>query len=233
MTDFFVGTSGWAYNWNLGNSLDWYVKESGQNAIELNMSYYRFPFPNMVNSWAKKGKSLAWIIKVHRSITHFGKLNKDTYPVFDRFKKLFSPLEEKIHYYLFQLPPKFTNIDTVEKFIEECGNEKIAVEFRNVSMFNDEIIKWGKKQKILLVSVDAPKLPTTIMSEKIIYERIHGKIIWYSYNYSKDELQDIKERIMSSNPKKVYVFFNNNHAMLENGRAMFNLLKPISEERNK
>lgn len=227
MTDFYVGTSGWAYNWNLGNSLDWYVEESRQNAIELNMSYYRFPFPAMVNSWAKKGKSLAWIVKVHRSITHFGKLNKGTYQIFDRFKKLFSPLEEKIHYYLLQLPPNFTNIAVIEKFIEECGSQKIAIEFRNVSMFNDEIIKWGEKQKILLVSVDAPKLPTTIMSRSIIYERIHGKTFWYSHNYSKDELSDIKERILTYNPKKVYVFFNNNHAMLENAQIMFNLLKLV------
>lgn len=225
MTDFFVGTSGWSYGWNLGNSLDWYINESGLNAIELNMSYYRFPFPNMVKAWAKKGKNLAWIIKVHRSITHFKKLNKDTYSIFKRFKTLFSPLEESIHYYLFQFPPKFTDLDLVQNFIEECENEKIAIEFRNNKMFSDEIIKWGKNQKILIVSVDAPKLPTKIMSKDTVYERIHGRNNWYSHDYSNTELLEIKERIMSKEPEKVYVFFNNNHAMLENGRAMQNLLK--------
>ncbi len=127
MTDFYVGTSGWAYSWNLGNSLEWYVNESGLNAIELNMSFYRFPYSNMVKSWVRKGSNLAWIVKIHRSITHFKKLNKESYSIFIKFKQLFAPLEKKIHYYLLQLPPKFTNIEKLEKFIEECGNEKDKV----------------------------------------------------------------------------------------------------------
>lgn len=224
MTLIFVGTSGWSYNWNLGKSLEWYRNESGLNAIELNMSFYRFPYPNMIKSWAKKGSKLSWVIKVHRSITHFKKLNIETYSIFNRFKKLFKPMEEYIHYYLLQLPPRFTNLDRVEKFIENCGNEKISIEFRDHSMFTDEIIKWGKNQKVLLVSIDAPKLPTKIMSKEIIYERIHGKTNWYSHDYSDEELLEIKERILSPAPKKVYVFFNNNHVMLENGKRMYNLL---------
>ena len=223
MKDFFIGTSGWAYNWNLENSLDWYTRNSGLNAIELNMSYYRFPYPNMIKSWVKKGQNLAWIVKVHRSITHYKKLNKDSFPIFKRFKKLFSPLEEKIHYYLIQLPPKFTDIDRIQNFIEECGSEKISIEFRNQSMFTDEIVNWSKKQKVLLVSVDAPNLPDKILSQKIIYERIHGRTNWYSHNYSNEELLEIKEKIILKNPEKIYVFFNNNHAMLKNAQNMFQI----------
>lgn len=225
MNEIFVGTSGWAYNWNLGNSLEWYVKESKLNSIELNMSYYRFPFPRMIKSWSEKGKNLVWIIKVHRSITHFKKLNKESYTIFDKFKKIFSPLENNIHYFLFQLPPTFINIDSIENFINECGNEKVAIEFRHPSLFTDEIIKWGKEQKILLVSIDAPKMPKKIMSKNIIYERIHGRTDWYSHNYSNKELNEIKERICSSKFEKIYVFFNNNHSMLENAKKMHKLLK--------
>jgi len=225
VTEIFVGTSGWSYNWNLGKSLEWYKSNSELNCIELNMSYYRFPYPNMIKAWAKKGSNLAWVIKVHRLITHFQKLNKETYSIFERFKKLFSPLEKHIHYYLLQFPPKFTDLDKIEKFIDNCGNEKISIEFRNNAMFTDEIINWGKKQGVLLVSIDAPKLPTKIMSKDIIYERIHGRTDWYSHNYSDTELLEIKERIICSKPKKVYVFFNNNHMMLENAIRMYNLLK--------
>ena len=225
MTDIFVGTSGWSYHWNLGNSLDWYANESGLNAIELNMSFYRFPYPNMVKSWARKGASLSWIIKVHRSITHFKKLNRESYQIFKRFVKLFASLEENIHYYLLQLPPKFTDLDVLEKFIEECGKEKLSIEFRHPSMFTQDIITWGKKHDVLIVSIDAPEMPTTIMSDSIIYERIHGRTHWYSHDYKDEELHEIKERIMTTKPNKVYVFFNNNHAMLKNGRTMYNLLK--------
>jgi uncharacterized protein YecE (DUF72 family) len=224
MVEVFVGTSGWSYDWNLGNSLDWYVRESQLNAIELNMSFYRFPYPNMVKSWATKGKNLAWVVKVHRSITHFQKLSSASIERFQRFKTLFAPLEDVIHYYLFQLPPSFTDIQALERFIEKTGTEKLAVEFRHPTRFTEEIKKWGKNQGILLVSIDAPQLPQTIMSDTIVYERIHGRTGWYSHDYSDQELQEIKERILAGHPKTVYVFFNNNHAMMENAVRMHRLL---------
>jgi len=225
MTEVFVGTSGWSYDWNLGNSLDWYVKESQLNAIELNMSFYRFPYPNMVKSWTTKGKQLAWVVKVHRSITHFQKLSKLSVGSFQRFKKLFAPMEDLIHYYLFQLPPSFTNINALEQFIDKTGGEKLAVEFRHPTLFTRELIEWGKKHGILLVSIDAPQLPRTIMSQAIVYERIHGRTGWYSHNYTDHELQEIKKHILTNNPHTVYVFFNNNHAMLENAMRMSQLLQ--------
>jgi len=221
----FVGTSGWSYGWNQGNSLEWYVQHSGLNAIELNMSFYRFPYPNMVKSWAAKGRGLAWVVKVHRSITHFQKLSSAASESFQRFKKLFSPLQDSIHYYLFQLPPSFTDIDRLEQFICKAGSKKLAIEFRQTSLFTDELRAWGKKHDVLLVSIDAPRLPTTIMSETIIYERIHGRTGWYSHDYSDHELKEIKERILAGHPKKVYVFFNNNHAMLENAQRMYHLFR--------
>jgi uncharacterized protein YecE (DUF72 family) len=219
----YIGTSGWAYDWNKKNSLDWYVNHSGLNAIELNMSFYRFPYSNMVKSWSNKAKQLAWIIKVNRLITHFKKLNKDSYILFEKFKDIFKPLEDSIHYYLLQLPPNFNNIDSLDLFLNEFGCKKICIEFRNKSLFNDEIIKWSTKKDVLLVSIDAPNMPDRIMSKKVVYERIHGRTGWYSHNYSKNELTDIKNKIVNSNPEKVYVFFNNNHAMLENAKIMYNL----------
>ena len=113
----YVGTSGWMYQWNEGSSLDWYAAESGLNAVELNSSFYRFPFPNQVKAWASKGKSLAWSIKVNQLITHRFKFNRNGYDAFSRFLRLFQPLESNIKFYLFQLPPILTpnSIENIEK----------------------------------------------------------------------------------------------------------------------
>lgn len=221
--EIFIGTSGWSYNWNEGKSLSWYIHNSNLNAIELNMSFYRFPYPNMVKSWVNKGKQLAWVIKVHRSITHYKKLNKESYDIFEKFQKLFKPLENCIHYYLIQLPPRFTDIDVLDRFIDECNCDKICVEFRHHSLFTDKIILWGKKKGVLIVSVDAPDMPRKIMSEKIIYERIHGRSEWYAHNYTREELIDIKNNIISNHPEQLYIFFNN-HLMFDNAKAMSLLL---------
>ncbi|MEM1508337.1 MAG: DUF72 domain-containing protein [Thermofilaceae archaeon] len=58
MVKIYVGTSGWLYGWNEGGGLEWYVSHSGLNAIELNASFYRFPFPAQVKSWVKRGGRL-------------------------------------------------------------------------------------------------------------------------------------------------------------------------------
>jgi uncharacterized protein YecE (DUF72 family) len=224
MTRFYLGTSGWSYDWNTGNSLDWYITETQLNAIELNMSFYRFPSPNMVKTWATKGKNLAWVIKVHQSITHFQKLNQKAVEGFQRFKTLFRPLEDRIHYYLLQLPPSFTDIPTLEQFLKKTGTDKLAVEFRHPSLFTNELISWAKHQDLLLVSIDAPQLPQTIMSNEIVYERIHGRTTWYSYKYSDQELHEIHQRIRSQNPTTVYVFFNNTQ-MLPNAQKMNQILQ--------
>jgi uncharacterized protein YecE (DUF72 family) len=231
MTEIFVGTSGWSYKWNKENSLDWYVNESGLNAVELNMSYYRFPYPNMVKSWARKGKSLAWVIKVHRSITHYRKLNKDSFSTFKKFIKIFKPMEDYIHYFLLQLPPDFTNLDTVQDFVDNFKSEELAIEFREESMFSEELKKWSKKNHVLLVSVDAPGLPNTIMSDSTVYERIHGRDDWNDHDYTDGELKDIKDRVLTGEPQSVYMFFNNDHFMLDNGRRMYDLLKPNSKRK--
>ncbi|RLE86352.1 MAG: DUF72 domain-containing protein, partial [Thermoprotei archaeon] len=56
--EIYVGTSGWLYDWNIGGNLEWYVKFSSLNTVELNASFYRFPFRNQVRSWARKGSKL-------------------------------------------------------------------------------------------------------------------------------------------------------------------------------
>jgi uncharacterized protein YecE (DUF72 family) len=83
--DCFVGTSGWFYSWNPEGSFDWFVTHSGLNAVELNMSFYRYPYPNMVRGWALKGRVLRWSIKVHRLITYTFKLNEKAYIRWERF----------------------------------------------------------------------------------------------------------------------------------------------------
>jgi len=86
-----------------GLSFDWFVKSSGLNAVELNMSFYRFPHPNMVKSWTLRGGGLGWAVKVNRLITHTFKFGWKAFEAWGKFHKLFTPLEPSIDFYLFQL----------------------------------------------------------------------------------------------------------------------------------
>ncbi|MEO0138119.1 MAG: DUF72 domain-containing protein [candidate division WOR-3 bacterium] len=227
--ELFVGTSGWYYDWNEELTLDWYLNNSGLNAIELNASFYRFPFPNQVKSWAKKGSKLHWAVKVHRLITHQYKFSDLALKTWQRFSVLFAPLEEYIDYYLFQLPPSLTSKsrDKITSFLEKISiNQKIALEFRHETWFNEENLKWAKSLGLTIVSIDAPEFTRAIFkTTKDVYLRMHGRTSWYCHNYTKDELNEIARKILQAKAERIYVFFNNDHNMLNNARAMFVLLK--------
>ncbi|MEM4713390.1 MAG: DUF72 domain-containing protein [Candidatus Bathyarchaeia archaeon] len=230
--EYFIGTSGWFYSWNLNGSFDWFVRFSGLNAVELNMSFYRFPFPNMIRSWAVKGKALRWAIKVNRLITHTFKFGQRAFESWQKFHSLFSPLESNIDFYLFQLPPLMTSKSqqAIEEFITKTNlGKKFALEVRNIKWFNKEYVDWASKLGITWVSVDSPDYPLDVYNTNgIVYERMHGRTAWYSHYYTDEELREVAEKILSTKPEKVYVFFNNNHAMLENARRMQKILAELT-----
>lgn len=231
-TTIYVGTSGWAYNWNLGGNLLWFTENSGLNSIELNMSFYRFPFPNIIKGWTKIGKNLRWSIKVNRLITHIFKFSEKAFESWKRFEKLFESMNNFIDFYLFQLPPSVTpgSTNKIKEFIKKTKlKERFALEFRNKKWFewlNNNGLEWCKKLKITPVSIDAPEFSRDVFNVNgIVYERVHGRSGWYSHDYSDKELREIADKILKTKPKKVYVYFNNNHSMLKNAQSMMKVLK--------
>lgn len=228
--EIYVGTSGWLYSWNKGRSLDWYVKYSGLNAIELNSSFYRLPKPNMVNSWVNKASALRWSIKAYRYISHVAKLSGNASEWWRKMIELFKPLNSSIDYYLIQLPPSFKytndNLNRLREFVSEIGGGgRIAVEFRERGWFSDNVVNSINETGATMVSIDSPEIRWIGCSNGVIYLRMHGRSNWYLHNYSDDELLEVAKAIESLNPIKVYVFFNNDHWMLENARTMLSILR--------
>ncbi|MEM1596373.1 MAG: DUF72 domain-containing protein [Desulfurococcaceae archaeon] len=228
--EIYVGTSGWLYDWNEGASLDWYVEESGLNAVELNASFYRFPYRNQVKTWSIKGKNLKWSIKVHRSITHMRKFSEKSINTWNKFFDLFKAMDDIIDFYLFQLPPNYTckkeNLEKIAYFSSHVKlGSRMAVEFRHESCFNDQVLRWAEENGLTLVSIDAPIATWLVVTNEIIYLRMHGREAWYGYEYSEKELSEIAERVVNLKPRKIYIFFNNNHWMLENARYMKKILE--------
>lgn len=224
---FYVGTSGWMYTWNKGGSFDWYLANSGLNCVELNASYYRFPFRNMVASWVRKTpERFRWAIKVNRYVTHVFQFSEKAFGTWLKFRDLFQPLDKSIDFYLFQLPPSAVprerTLEKLEKFISEASlGKRFALEPRNREWFDSKWVAWAEDLGVTLVSVDAPELPREIFhAGGVVYLRMHGRTNWYSHCYTEDELEEVKQKILEVNPRKVYVFFNNNHSMLKNAQVM-------------
>ncbi|MDD5419789.1 MAG: DUF72 domain-containing protein [Methanomicrobiaceae archaeon] len=220
-TDVFVGTSGWYYDWNSAKSLECFAAHSGLNAIELNFSFYRFPTVAQAARWAEQGGGLRWSVKVHRSVTHRLLFSEQAQEVWERFSERFAPLDASIDFFLFQAPPRLTDAGRVLLFAERTELfGRFALELRNPSLLGDDDLCRRLQEDILLVSVDSPDFANRIFSGDVIYLRMHGRNDWYRHDYTEAELDGVKERIAEINPRRAYIFFNNDHAMLKNARAM-------------
>lgn len=228
-----MGTSGWLYDWNEEGSFDWYVTNSGLNAVELNASFYRFPFKNQVIGWSRKGNTLKWAVKVHRSITHYRRLTEKALDIWFKFYDLFKPLDPYVSFYLFQLPPNYVcrsdTLERIERFYQKTRlKHRFALEFRHESCFRNEVIEWARKLGLTLVSIDAPIASWIVSSNGYVYIRMHGREVWYGYDYSIEELREIAEKALVLKPVEIYVFFNNDHWMLGNAREMLKILNELA-----
>lgn len=225
-----VGTSGWVYSWN-PDGLDWYIENSGLKTVELNMSFYRYPFKNQILGWVKRSKKcgLRWSIKVHRIISHRYLLSEKTYEYFKRFLDLFKPLDKYIDFYLIQLPPRFRNrkenVDRLKEFTSYFNlGWRLAVEFRHKSWFNNETVNLANKYGFTYVSVDSPETIFYGRSGPYIYVRFHGRTFWYAHYYTDDELTYSARKLLNLGGKAIYAYFNNNHDMLDNARRFRDIL---------
>lgn len=229
----YIGTSGWRYTWN-PDGLEWYVSNTGFNAVELNMSFYGFPRQKQVETWARIGSSLRWSVKVHRSITHMRRLNEKSHPVWTRFRERFKPLEPLIDFYLFQLPPRMKPspqvLDRLKRYAELC--EKAAVEPRSPEWFQGDVPERLEEIGLYIVTPDSPiheGLPggRVYVSRGTVYVRMHGRLAWYNYGYLDEELEEVARAIVDASPERAYIFFNNNHDMLGDGRKMAEIMSRL------
>ena len=201
----------------------WYCNQ-GFDTVEINASFYRFPSRSWIKTWMKCPKGFNFSARVHRSITHYRKLGYNALQTWRRFKSGFKEMEEKIAFWLFQMPPNFyattENVGTLSRFFSELnlGNSAV-IEFRHASWWENK----GVCEEIgaTFCSVDAPGLPREIISmNDAVYLRLHGREAWYTYVYSEDELRGILEEMKKRDASKKVIYLNNDHGMLPNGKFL-------------
>lgn len=221
----FVGTSGWNYSWNDENTLGWYVKNTDFNAIELNYSFYRFPTAKSVISWKMLGESISWSVKMNRIVTHRLRLNESSYKYINDFLEIFRKSKLKLDNILFQLPPSMDSrsIDMIAKITDLFDRNKMVFEARNTSFFNEDVYELLRKKGITLASIDSPIGNFYVKTTDKVYLRLHGRVTWYNYRYSRKQLVNVLESVEKLKPKSLYVFFNNTH-MFYNAKMFVDII---------
>lgn len=150
MSQFFAGTSGWAYpSWKPAfypeklaqkNFLNYYA--SRLNTVEVNFSFRQLLKDTTVQKWiAETPEHFRFGIKAHQVITHIKRL-KDTDEFVKRFLGTLENLAhaKKLGPVLFQLPPNLkSDRDLLQTFLDSLPKGlHAAFEFRHPSWLVDE-----------------------------------------------------------------------------------------------
>jgi uncharacterized protein YecE (DUF72 family) len=183
--------------------------------------------------------------------------------VFRAFLDALEPLRStgKLGGILFQLPPyvvwKPPSLDYLEWANEQLGDDRMLVEFRHASWFDEGVIeqalRWLEERGMAYVTVDAPRsearnVPRTVVAATapIAYVRFHGRnaATWnkrgggaaerFDHLYAEDELREWVEplRELAGESEEAYAFFNNNNQTngVAQAPAGAQLLRKLLEE---
>ncbi|MBD3337432.1 MAG: DUF72 domain-containing protein, partial [Candidatus Eisenbacteria bacterium] len=250
-----VGTSGYSFrDWigpfyprgtASGEMLPYYAARFP--AVELNVTYYRLPGPQMFAQIERKTPpDFEFTVKLPAELTH--KRPRDPQAV-KEFLAAVQPLQDAGKYQgaLAQFPFSFRRTPENRNYLRWLADayplRPLVVEFRHESWASEETIEELRRAALDFCTVDEPRLPGLFpamarASGETGYVRMHGrnaKTWWggngserYNYLYSQEELQDwvSKVRDLAQQAKTTYVFFNNCHAgrAVQNARVMGELL---------
>jgi uncharacterized protein YecE (DUF72 family) len=219
--EWFIGTSG------LMTSKSKWLANPELNLLEVNSTFYRLPGPKQIESWNAFPERVEFVFKMSKYVTHLKRLN-DCKEAVDKFLSSLDGIKSRTKGFLVQLPPTFayntTNMARLEMLWQYMPKNlvDVFVEFRNPSWFNQEVYGFFKRKKWVIVGTWIKKqaggnymgnmpgglyLPGPKTTDAC-YVRLHGSK-GFRGSYSSNELEELRNKILSRDCKQNFVAFNN------------------------
>jgi uncharacterized protein YecE (DUF72 family) len=220
----YIGIAGWSYpDWKgivyTEPKIDQLEFVSGfVDCIEINSTFYRPPFEKTTKSWLQrtsKHPDFFFTAKLHRDITHEGKIEAETAK---QFHKGFEPFLEagKLKHLLVQFRYDFadTNLNRQHllKIVENFSDAfSLVVEVRHKSWQMPDALEFLQGLGVSVCNLDYPTTSNSFDMQQCTigrngYFRMHGRNVekWFSkagrdetydYYYKENELSQIKQRV--------------------------------------
>jgi uncharacterized protein YecE (DUF72 family) len=193
------------------------------NTVELNGTFYRIPkLTDLQRQYNHTPDEFRFSVKMNRYITHTLKL-KNAGMQINEFQALMKEaLMDKLHKFLFQMPPSFhyseQNLELICSTIPE-GNQNV-IELRHASWWNETVELAFKQRAYTFCNVDYPGLKTHfIHTSNDLYLRLHGSPELFKSAYTETQLENYFEEF----PKEqmITVYFNNTYYEAAYKNALF------------
>lgn len=163
----YVGTSGFSYApWKgafypaklrPAEMLAFYA--SHFRAVEINNTFRKLPERSAVEQWAREvPNDFRFALKMPQQVTHFGRLEKKTYPIVDEFFALYDVLGKKAGPVLVQLPHNMKKeLVRVRALVEHvAGRAPLAFELGHHTFRDEETYAMLRELGSAIVAIDDP-----------------------------------------------------------------------------
>ena len=210
MTEYLIGTGGWAYFKVLGKpSLKTYSKIF--NFVEVNYTFYEYPDTRTVERWRRTvPENFTFAVRCHQDLTHRMGLK----PIDEAYNVL-----GKMITYCRILNAPFLIVETPSSYV--FGDKKIkeAKEFFSTINLKDIRLVWEIRSPLIqeiselmrefniVHCVDLSNGEPSFWSD-MVYTRLFGKGMQNIYQFTDEELEEIDQKILKSEAKTVAVSFH-------------------------
>lgn len=191
------------------------------DSVEINSSFYRLPMPVTVEKWAGMvPDNFRFTFKLWKEITHNKGLIFEPEDIL-RFFKVVDRSAEKRGCVLVQFPPSVSvdyilQLQSLLLHIKDATAElawRIAVEFRHVSWYKEEVYDLLYELGVAMVMHDmvTSAAPFREPEQDFVYLRFHGPEKGYRGSYTDEFLDEYAEYINGwlDEGKDVFAYFNN------------------------
>ncbi len=218
-----IGCSGFSYDHWRGT---FYPEELSQHkwfgfyctrfsSVELNVTFYRLPKPATFEKWrGETPEPFLFTVKGSRFITHVKRLVEPEEPL-ELFFGAALGLGDKLGAVLWQFPPGMAaDAGRLDRFLTILDRFPVrnALEFRNGSWLNDDMIALCREHNAALCMADWPDFIDDLpLTADFVYLRRHGRGGDYATRYSRSELARDARRIRGylNGGRDLFIYFNN------------------------
>ncbi len=222
MSQVYIGTSGWVYNWWRGvfypehlpqhEWLPYYIAHFP--TVEINASFYRLPKHEILRKWRDAAPpGFLYAIKASRFITHIKRLKPDAESL-ALFLDAARELGPALGPILYQLPPNLKkDIVRLDAFADRLPRDLTHVfEFRNEDWFQPDVRQLLESRAMAFCihdhhGMDVPRWVTGSFA----YWRFHGDASSLDGGYTRRALLSAARQMRTQIAAgyDVYAYFNN------------------------
>jgi len=201
VTQYFIGTGGWAY-FNVPNKLKSYSQIF--NFTEVNYTFYEYPETRRVEAWRKTvPKGFTFSVRCHQDLTHRICLKpvEEAYRVFDQMISYCRILDAP--FLVLETPASYIldeeKLKEAREFFSTINPKEVRLVWEVRSPITTEVTRLMKELSIVHC-VDLSREKPSFNSD-LVYTRLFGKGEHNIYQFTDEELVEIDEKTTESKPK--------------------------------